>query len=302
MDLRSIYIANGTGIFLLLILLYVSHAKTFRHETEDYLFRSMVFGVMLGCSMEMLSYAIDGHLFPGAIALNYVANTVLYTINLLLPFFVLCYVDIGLYGDEKRIWGKYKPQIIIGVVMTSLNIVNFFYPINYYITDQNVYERRPFGYVYYFVILYYMITAMMLTRRYEKDNGTRAFFNITVFVLPILIGAGLQFMFYGLSLAWLSAAIGVIGLFMMQQNELAYIDVLVDTYNRQYFDHVLSAWTNRGNTFAGAMFDIDDFKSINDNLGHTEGDKALKDVTTLLKQSRIAASGCFASRETSSSC
>jgi len=286
MDLRSIYISNGTGIFLLLILLYVSNAKTFRYGTEDHLFRAMMLGVMLGCSIEAFSYAIDGHLFPGSRILNYIANTLLYSINLLLPFCVLCYVDIGLYGNTKRIWEKYKPQIIIGAVMVSLNIVNFFYPINYSITDQNVYERRPFGYVYYFVILYYMITALMVTRRYEKENGTRAFFSITVFVLPILIGAGLQFMFYGLSLAWLSAAIGLVGLFMMQQNELAYIDALVDTYNRQYFDHVLSAWINRGNTFVGAMFDIDGFKSINDNYGHTEGDKALKEVTDLLKQSR----------------
>ena len=107
-----------------------------------------------------------------------------------------------------------------------------------------------------------------------------------MFLLPILAGAGLQFLFYGLSLAWLSAAIGLTGLFMMQQNEMAYVDALVDTYNRQYLNHILAAWTGRGRSFAGVMLDIDRFKSINDRFGHTEGDRALREVTDILKHSR----------------
>ena len=76
---------------------------------------------------------------------------------------------------------------------------------------------------------------MFVTRRFEKENGARTFFNVKMFLLPILIGAGLQFAFYGLSLAWLSAALGLVGLYMMQQNEVAYLDALAGTYNRQTF-------------------------------------------------------------------
>ena len=56
---------------------------------------------------------------------------------------------------------------------------------------------------------------MYETYRYEKENGARTFINIKMFLIPIIIGAGLQFMFYGLSLAWLSAALGLMGLYMM---------------------------------------------------------------------------------------
>ena len=287
MDLRSIYVANGVGIVNLLILYYVSRTKISRKRVEDRILAFMVLGVMLGCCMEMLSYTIDGRLFPGARLLNYVANTYLFSVNLLLPFSLLAYVDLGLYGDPDRIWRVYKPHIIIGLVMFAANILNFFVPISYVITAQNVYERRPFSYVYYFVILYYCISAIILTRRYEKENGAKAFFNINMFLLPILVGAGLQFMFYGLSLAWLAAAVGLVGLFMMQQNELAYLDALTDTYNRQYLNHILAAWISRGNGFAGAMLDVDNFKHINDVYGHSEGDAALTAVADLLKRCRI---------------
>ena len=155
MDLVSIYVANGTGIFVLLMLLYVSRTKWQRDGIEDRIFAFMIFGVVMGCFMEAFSYTIDGKIFPGARILNYVANTYLFTVNLLLPFSVLVYVDLCLYGDFGRITKKYKKEVGIAVVMFTMNIVNFFIPVSFYITQQNVYERRPLSYFYYVIIFYY---------------------------------------------------------------------------------------------------------------------------------------------------
>lgn len=108
MDLRSIYVANGTGVFILLLLYYASRSRILRDRIEDRLFRFMVFGVMLGCTMEALSYTLDGRTSPGARALNYAANTYLFSFNMLLPFGLLVYVDLGLYGDPGRIMKRYS--------------------------------------------------------------------------------------------------------------------------------------------------------------------------------------------------
>ena len=285
MDLRSIFVANGVGIYILIILFYVSHGRIFSRRTEDRLYSFMLFGVMGGCFFEAFSYAIDGHLFAGARLLNYLANTYLYIFNLLLPLCVLFYVDIGLYHQPSRLWKNYRPQIITAAVMISLNIVNWFIPVIYEISPMNTYSRKPFSYTFYAAILWFCITAILLTRKYEKINGTRSFFSIDMFLMPILLGSGLQFLFYGLSLAWLSSAIGLAGMYMMQQNETAYIDPLVDTYNRQYLNHILSGWTSRGISFCGVMLDIDRFKRINDTCGHSEGDRILKTVTDILRES-----------------
>lgn len=286
MDLRSIFVANGIGIFILLILLYASHARILRDHLEDRVYSFLIFGVMAGCFCEAFSYAIDGKVFPCSRILNYAANTYLYSCNLMLPLCVLIYSDLRLYENPSRIWKRYKPQIILGAVMISLNIINFFTPIIYYISSENIYSRRPLSYSFYAVIMYFLISTIFLIRSYEKQNGTRPFLNIYIFMFPILIGAGLQFMFYGLSLAWVSSAIGLVGLFMMMQNELAYMDPLVGTYNRQYMNYILDTWIHRGEPFAGVMVDIDRFKQVNDNYGHAEGDHILKILADILKASR----------------
>ena len=285
-DLRSIYLANGIGVFILSMLIYVSRARIFRHRAEDRVYSCMVVGVLLGCVMEAASYTLDGKAFPGARLFNYLANTYLFSMNLLLPFGVLIYFDLALYGDAGHICRRFMPQIIIGAALLLLTLLSLFVPIVYSIDERNVYARRPVGYVYYFAILYYCFSAWRVTKRYEKENGAMAFFNIHMFLIPIVLGVGLQFLFYGLSVGWLAAALGLAGLYMMQQNEMAYIDSLVDTYNRQYLNHVLSAWKTRGRTFAGVMLDVDHFKQINDQYGHSEGDRMLKTATDILKSAR----------------
>ena len=59
MDLRSIFVTNGVGIVILLMLCYVSRTKILRRRTEDRLYSFMIFGVMLGSFMEAMSYALD---------------------------------------------------------------------------------------------------------------------------------------------------------------------------------------------------------------------------------------------------
>ena len=55
MDLRSIYVANGVGIFIILILYYTSVKKMLKHDLEDRIFTFMMFGVMGGCFAEAFS-------------------------------------------------------------------------------------------------------------------------------------------------------------------------------------------------------------------------------------------------------
>jgi len=77
---------------------------------------------------------------------------------------------------------------------------------------------------------------------------------------------------------------------LFQRNaQMAIIDPLTNIYNRRQLDSSLDNEISRSvrfkQSFSIAIFDIDHFKTINDNFGHSAGDFVLKDVAEIIKKS-----------------
>ena len=70
---------------------------------------------------------------------------------------------------------------------------------------------------------------------------------------------------------------------------MAIYDTLTNVHNRRYFDERIGAETEKsfssGTPLSLMMVDIDYFKKVNDTYGHTEGDKVLCKIASLLKNS-----------------
>lgn len=68
--------------------------------------------------------------------------------------------------------------------------------------------------------------------------------------------------------------------------KLAETDRMTGLYNRLKLDEILMAEVQRakryGNMFSILLFDLDNFKDINDTLGHQIGDKVLKDLANVI--------------------
>jgi diguanylate cyclase (GGDEF)-like protein len=62
----------------------------------------------------------------------------------------------------------------------------------------------------------------------------------------------------------------------------AMIDELTNVYNRKKFE--LLSYEYIGNDVCIIMFDIDDFKKINDTYGHLKGDEVLKELAFTIKE------------------
>ena len=72
-------------------------------------------------------------------------------------------------------------------------------------------------------------------------------------------------------------------------NDLSYIsttDSLTELYNRRFFDSILNVTVKdykNGEMLWLIMFDIDHFKNVNDDFGHSMGDIVLKEFSTVVK-------------------
>ena len=74
---------------------------------------------------------------------------------------------------------------------------------------------------------------------------------------------------------------------MFKAHRSAVRDPLTGLYNRRYVDRksarMLAATRRREVRLVMAMFDLDNFKGLNDTLGHGAGDRALAEISSVLK-------------------
>lgn len=71
---------------------------------------------------------------------------------------------------------------------------------------------------------------------------------------------------------------------IFEKKELeGYTDGLTKIFNRKYVDERLSAKINTGNVGYLYMFDMDNFKKVNDTFGHEAGDEVLKGFAGILR-------------------
>ncbi len=74
---------------------------------------------------------------------------------------------------------------------------------------------------------------------------------------------------------------------VQQLKQQAHVDNLTSLNNRVIFEQIVNDLVTLAEqhktTFSLIMFDIDDFKTVNDNYGHDEGDKVLQEVAEFVK-------------------
>lgn len=69
-----------------------------------------------------------------------------------------------------------------------------------------------------------------------------------------------------------------------QLKGLVHTDPLTRCWNRYYTELVIEALRHSATPFTLMMFDIDDFKQINDSYGHAVGDDILRSMTSLVQE------------------
>lgn len=104
---------------------------------------------------------------------------------------------------------------------------------------------------------------------------------VIALIIPLLLTPGLGMFFF--------KVLFQLDIVTMQFLELSNTDELTGVPNRRYFDEHVQAEIERANrsqqVFSVLMFDIDDFKQINDRYGHPAGDAILKEYARVCQNS-----------------
>ncbi len=88
----------------------------------------------------------------------------------------------------------------------------------------------------------------------------------------------------GAAVLILGVLIGRVSDVLNTSHRSSITDPLTGLYNRRYFSGWLKKYIERRKEVSVIFFDLDNFKKINDNMGHEKGDETLKIVASILAE------------------
>lgn len=285
--LREVYVADMLGIFLILGAIFSGAWKLQKKNNEDKVLLGVIILVITACIADAITFSVDGHTGPGVRALAYVSNNILFLSNMAIgPLWVML-ISLHINGVVSKFQRLF--MLVVCGIIAVLMVVNVFDPIVFDINERNVYTRGPLFMVKNLLEVVLMADGVIIYWFSRYKSGGVKFFPVLQFVSPIFICVCLQMFYYGISTIWVGIAVGYTNLMLALQNENIFIDKLTGLYNRYYLDKV-SGELKRKREITMMMLDMNDFKSINDNFGHSQGDDALVSLADVL-QKTVGAEG-----------
>ena len=285
--IEEILAANGITILMMWFLLICRRKNRENLHMEDKIYDGMALVNLLGALFETIAFLVDGNKFIGGVEINYVANSVCFVGTVSIGFLWCLYVDLRIYRNYKRTAKKTGIIMIPWLVEVVAVVCNLFGTgILFKISENNIYQRSSGAIIGYVSLMIYFVCSVYLVYHSKRQGINLSFFPVMYFVGPCLAGVLIQFFFYGITSSWVSVAIALTFVQMQSYAENLYMDELSGLYNRRYFNAVLAEKENMNRrSLHGIMMDINDFKSINDNLGHSVGDHAICTMGNILFKS-----------------
>ena len=285
--LEEILMANGLTVLMMWFLLLCRRKNRESLQVGDKIYDGMAIVNLLGALSETIAFLVDGKQFMGSRQINYVSNSICFMGTVSIGLLWCLYVELRIYRNYKRIFKKAKPVMFPWVVEVIMVLCNLFGTgIMFKISEENIYQRAAGALIGYISLIIYFAYSIYLVHQSKKQGINLNFFPVIYFVGPCFAGVLIQFLFYGITSSWVLVAVALIFVQMQSYAENLYIDELSGLYNRRYLNAVLSERkiTSR-KSLHGIMMDVNDFKYINDNFGHSMGDKAICTLGNILFRS-----------------
>ena len=278
----SVLTANIISI-LLIGTLYLANRQKAEYDRDMRLLQQMMVTIGIANISDCCVYYLAGSSNIVIKVLVFLSGSGLFLGNVMIGYlwakFIMVHMNIPFSDIRRNIYRT------IGLISIVLLVINIFYPLVFSVSDGRY--QRGFAYIIFLIFAaFYILDSLYLYVKRVKKNGSLKLFPVHIFLIPVILGVVIQAFFVEISITWTSIAISVAGIMTALKNEIIFTDCLTGLYNRVYLEFLHKRACNKKDRWvSGIMIDLNGFKQINDNYGHTEGDLALCIVADLLRKS-----------------
>ena len=270
----------------LLVLLLIFQNKSARLQ------KGRKYSAILKCTLVLLlseSIGRIGETYPNDFLIF--AQIGYFIIFLLDPvdiLFAVYYMDCWMDDGNKKLRTTFRIAFEIFAVTNFVLVflATVFKKKWFYYFEDGVYYRGEFFYPR--AILLMIFICLLVVYSIAFRNNIMSEYKQAVLFLPAFafIGSVLQVFLAELDTTYAGISLGCLILFFFYQSRDVNVDYLSGLLNRRGLDikmqDMVKNAASTGRDFTAVMIDIDNFKEINDSLGHDEGDKAIKVVADIL--------------------
>jgi len=259
-----------TWLSILFTILYIVITTSAVQVSESYLF-----SMDLGCALLILFFfgvqpvIIAGVIYPIISAVIYKKRKLTTKIFNIKTYFNICleilitfitYLFIRRFQVDLHTFDGVKIVITAGLIHISSNIILLFLVDSFY---NGAWRTNHFALAQIKIELYSIVLSLIIIYTYYNGEVLLTF---AIFSLNIPFHRLAQMNYL-----------------LKQQNQELITDTLTKAYNFKYFEGVLKNNIESKRDLALVFIDIDEFKDVNDKYGHSAGNKAIIDLTNLIK-------------------
>jgi len=264
------------NILMLLVLLYLIVRNTSMSAEKEKAYITVIDFTVIVIIAEIATCVLDMHGATFRIP-NTIANIVGFSLSACIPYV------LSIVYDEK-LYTKIKFICIPIVINLILSVSSFWTGWIFSISMDNQYTRGPLFAVYVTTYIFGFILLMISNHHQslQLQHTERAFLMIIYAV--ILIGTTIQVVFPFIYATWHCTTICLVMYYLFQRELQFRYDTVTTLLNRQVFDKKFENLKHSEN--AGIiLFDLNNFKQINDTYGHVKGDYCLNRVAKIIENS-----------------
>lgn len=185
--------------------------------------------------------------------------------------------------DEKFVYWVLSINCILEVLSALFGFI-------FYVDVNGIYHHADFYWIYvvmYLLSLCYCNFIIFKNTKKYQYNGSGYFLVLSLFLLT---GIGIQLFNSQLKVIYFTLCIGSIMLYVFTLEMISQTDELSGLLNRRGFENCVCRLEN---TSIVIFFDVDDFKNINDQYGHSFGDEVIEKIGWQLKRVYAKYGKCF---------